>query len=61
MGQRVKVIDKDGDIIQGKAISYDVGLLDDLSYDSIGIEQEGKGYYISVPIPDIESIKVLPD
>lgn len=60
MGERVKVIDKDGEVFIGPIISYEVGLEDDLDYDSIGI-QTGEGYYIGVPIPDIVSCEVLKD
>ncbi|WP_375103778.1 hypothetical protein ACDZ28_32730 [Paenibacillus sp. RS8] len=60
MGERVKVIDKDGDVFIGPIISYEVGIMEDLDYDSIGIKT-GDGYCESVPIPDIVSCEVLED
>lgn len=60
IGDKVKVVDKEGDVFEGTIISYDVGLEDDLDYDSIGIQPTGEtGYYIGVPIPDIVDFKVL--
>ena len=48
--------------MEGTIISYDVGLEDDLDYDSIGIKLTGTdGYCIVVPIPDIVEFKVLDD
>lgn len=59
IGDKVEILDKDGDTIKGIAISYHVGIDEDKDYDSLGIQQEGKGYIISVPLPDIVSIKAL--
>ncbi|MBN6890074.1 hypothetical protein ACUXCC_005600 [Cytobacillus horneckiae] len=58
VGDKVKVIDKDQDEFVGVIISYEVGLEEDLDHDSIGI-QVGKGYCISIPIPDIRTFEVL--
>lgn len=59
MGDKLKVIDKDGDIIEGRLISYEVGIMEDKDYDSIGLEQEGKGYIIDIPIPHIKEFEVI--
>lgn len=61
LGDKVRIIDKDGQTTEGIAISYSVGLDDDLDYDSIGIQQVGKGFIIDIPIPDIVKIEVLGD
>ncbi|CQR51471.1 hypothetical protein [Paenibacillus riograndensis] len=60
IGERVKVVDKDGDVYIGPLITYEVGLDSDEDFDSIGIKT-GEGYYESVPIPDIVSCEVLED
>jgi len=60
IGDRVKVVDKDGEIFVGPIIGYEVGIMEDLDYDSIDI-QVGEGYCIGVPIPDIVSCEVLED
>lgn len=60
IGDEVRIVDIDGKIYEGLIMSYDVGLEEDLDYDSIGIQPAGtEGYYISIPIPDIVSIEVL--
>ncbi len=59
LGSKVKITDKDGLVVEGLAISYDVGLEDDLDYDSIGVEPIGKDYIIVFPIPDIVSVEVM--
>lgn len=59
IGEKVKITDKDGDVIEGIAISYEVGEMEDKDYDSLGIQQVGKGYIIDVPIPDIKQFEVL--
>ena len=62
IGDKVRIVDKDGEIFEGVIISYEVGLEEDLDYDSIGIKPTGtEGYYISIPIPDIEKFEVLED
>lgn len=58
VGERVEIIDKDGEAFIGPVISYEVGLDVELDYDSLGV-QVGEGYYIGVPIPDIQTIKIL--
>lgn len=59
MGDKVRVIDKDGDVIEGRLVSYEVGVMEDKDYDSIGLDQEDKGYIIDIPIPDIKEFKVI--
>ena len=62
MGSKVKITDKDGREIVGRLISYEVGAMEDLDYDSVGIEtDEGErlGYYEAIPIPDIASCEVI--
>lgn len=59
IGCKVRIIDKDGDIIEGLLISYEVGEMEDKDFDSIGVEQGGKEYIIDIPIPDIEKSEVL--
>jgi hypothetical protein len=62
IGDRVRVVDKDGKKTEGIIMSYDVGLEDDLDYDSIGIQPTGTtGHYIGIPIPDIVTFEVLKD
>ncbi|MBT2287984.1 hypothetical protein J7E73_02335 [Paenibacillus albidus] len=60
MGEQVKVTVKDGGVFIGPIISYEVGVMEDLDYDSIGV-QTGGGSYESIPIPDIVSCEVLED
>ncbi|MNO23030.1 hypothetical protein D3C76_275910 [compost metagenome] len=60
IGDRVKVVDTEGEVFIGTIIGYDVGIMEDLDYDSIDI-QTGEGFCISVPIPDIVSCEVLKD
>lgn len=59
IGKKIKIKDKDGDITEGLLISYEVGEMEDKDFDSIGIEQVGKGYIIDIPIPDIKEFKVI--
>ncbi|MNW14285.1 hypothetical protein D3C71_2124630 [compost metagenome] len=54
------MIDKDGDVFIGPIISYEVGIMEDLDYDSICIKT-GEDYSEAVPIPDIVSCEVLED
>lgn len=57
MHKRLRIETVDGEIIEGEAISYDVGALEDRDYDSIGIDQ---GDYIRmVDEPDIKSIETV--
>lgn len=62
IGDRVRIVDKHGETFEGVIISYEIGLEEDLDYDSIGIKPTGaEGYYIGIPIPDIEIFEVLKD
>lgn len=64
MGERLKITDKDGNVYIGELISYEVGIMEDLDYDTIGIQtDQGKalGYYTGIPIPDIVSCEILED
>lgn len=38
IGKVVRILDKDGEIFEGTIMSYDVGLEEDLDYDSIKIQ-----------------------
>lgn len=58
IGEHVKIVDKDGDVFVGPIISYEVGTMEDLDYDSIGV-QIGEDHYIGIPIPDIVSCEIL--
>lgn len=47
----------DGEIFEGEAISYDVGIMEDRDYDSIGLDQ---GSHVAmIDEPDIKSIEVI--
>lgn len=62
IGYRVKVKDKDGDIIEGTLITYEHGYDEEpeVDYDTLGIQPIGvKGYYIGIPVTDIEEFEVL--
>ncbi len=62
IGDKVRIVDKDGEVFEGTIMSYDVGLEEDLDYDSIGIQPTGETrYYIGIPIPDIVSCEVMQD
>ena len=60
IGERVRVTDKDGDVYEGELTTYEVGLMDNMDYDSIGI-QTGEGYEEMIPIPDIVNCEILND
>ena len=59
LGDKVRIIDKDGDVVEGRAVSYEVGEMVDKDYDSIGIEQIDQDYIIEIPIPDIVECEVI--
>lgn len=59
IGKKIRITTSDKKQIDGIAISYSVGMEEDKDYDSLGIQQIGKGYITSVPIPDIAGIKVI--
>jgi len=62
IGHKVRVIDKDGEVYEGIMLTYEYGYEEDpeVDYDSIGIKPTGtQGYYIGIPIPDIEKFEVL--
>lgn len=59
VGEDVKITDKDGKVIEGRIIGYEVGIMEDKEYDSLDIAKIGEGYCISVPIPEIEHFEVL--
>lgn len=59
LGDKVRIIDKDGDVVEGRAVSYEVGEMVDKNYDSIGIEQIDQDYIIEIPIPDIVECEVI--
>lgn len=59
IGEDVKIINKDGKVIEGRVIGYEVGIMEDKEYDSLNIAKIGEGYCISVEIPEIENLEVL--
>ena len=62
IGDKVRIVAKDGEVLEGEIISYEVGLEEDLAYDSIGIRPTNtEGYYVGIHIPDIVKFEVLRD
>ncbi|MGM1047609.1 MULTISPECIES: hypothetical protein [Paenibacillus] len=57
MHKRLRIVTKEGETVEGVAISYDVGIMEDRDYDSIGLDQ---GSHIEmIDEPDIKSIEVI--
>jgi hypothetical protein len=64
LGSKVKITDRYGKVTVGRLISYEVGAMEDIDYDTVGIqteEGEQSGYYEGVPVPDIASCEVIED
>jgi hypothetical protein len=59
VGEDAKITDKDGKIIEGRIIGYEVGAMEDKEYDSIDVAKIGEGYSIEVPIPNIKKIEII--
>ncbi|MEK4512869.1 LSM domain protein [Paenibacillus sp. FSL K6-2524] len=57
MHKRLRILTKQGEMFEGEAITYDVGIMEDRDYDSIGLDQ---GTHIAmIDEPDIKSIEVI--
>lgn len=57
MGKQLRIETKQGEIFEGEAISYDVGIMENRDYDSIGLDQ---GDHIAmIDEPDIKKIEVI--
>ncbi|WP_019636133.1 hypothetical protein [Paenibacillus fonticola] len=57
MHKRLRIETVEGEIFEGEAISYEVGVMEDRDYDSIGLDQ---GSHVAmIDEPDIKSIEVI--
>ncbi|MEK4513664.1 hypothetical protein [Paenibacillus sp. FSL K6-2524] len=57
MHKRLRILTKQGEMFEGEAITYDVGIMEDRDYDSIGLDQ---GTHIAmIDEPDIKGIEVI--
>ncbi|OON98789.1 MAG: hypothetical protein ATN35_03615 [Epulopiscium sp. Nele67-Bin004] len=61
LGDKVKIVDIEGDIFIGEAMSYDVWIDIDKEYDEIGIYYPERRVIIVIPVNEIVSIERLED
>jgi hypothetical protein len=60
VGKRIRVIDTEGQVFEGKCTDYTQALDNEPEIDSIGVETEpGSGYSYEIYENEIESIEII--